>query len=293
VQLASIVIAAVYVWSGLQKLNPDFLTSTFPQFLWLTTPWFPADSVQVPGVALAVALLEIAMGLLLLIGGPRWRKPAVVYGVLFHAAVLLLIGPLNIGWNAVVWPWNFLLLLLLPVLFLLPDVPAPPLRAALRLARRPLAGAVFALVCVLPALSFAGLWDSYPGFALYSGNTTMGVFLVARPELRGYLPPEARPFVYGNALDFIGWADAELGVVPYPEARVFRALGRGLCRDLPEGNASVLMIRNRRSLFAGPRDDLRLGCGELLYGLWHRDGCAMLLPWASIPAASSTATSTS
>jgi len=70
-----------------------------------------------------------------------------------------------------VWPWNLTMIALVPCVFWKADI---RLRELLTPGRTWIRRALFAGVVVLPALSLAGLWDTYSSFALYSGNPLNG-----------------------------------------------------------------------------------------------------------------------
>jgi hypothetical protein len=254
-----IIIAATYLWSGVQKLNVTFATQVFP---WLVAPLTgtlaagAARAVYVAG--LAAALLEAAIGLALLV--PRLRAVAVVGAIATHALVLATLGPLGHATNAVVWPWNVALALLVAIAFWPGRAPA----ATVGRWRAPVPAAAILVFGVLPALSFVGWWDSYLSSALYSGNVEIGV--VALPDgLRGRLPAPAQPHVQRNAagtdiLDLWEWSMAELGAPAYPEERVYRGVARALCRRLDTPGDLVLVVFGRPAALTGARETSRADC---------------------------------
>ncbi|HEV2762666.1 MAG TPA: hypothetical protein VGV38_06695, partial [Pyrinomonadaceae bacterium] len=103
VDACRLVVAGVYFWSGLQKLNANFFGEIWP---WVVGPY----AQHLPGAAgrglsaagILVPLAEVFVGVGLLTR--RLRTTAVVLALATHAAVLALFAPL--GRNAVVWPWN-------------------------------------------------------------------------------------------------------------------------------------------------------------------------------------------
>ena len=90
------------------------------------------------------------------------------------------------------------------------------------------------LFALLPSLSFAGRWDSYMSFAVYSGNTAR-LDLFVSPALARRLPEWLRRFVVPTVagrpiVDILSWGFAELGVPPLGEPRSFRAVARYVAR---------------------------------------------------------------
>jgi hypothetical protein len=116
----------------------------------------------------------------------------------------------------------------------------------------------------MPLLSFTGHWDAYLSGALYSGNIKAAV--IGLPEAAvARLPDAARPHVVRNragatVLDVHEWSMDELGVPPYPEDRVFRAVAREVCRRAGDPAGIVLVIFGRPSLLAGHREITRHDC---------------------------------
>lgn len=226
------VLAATYVWSGLQKANLTFATQVFP---WLLHPlgldrlhafWFVAP------------ILETSIGVLLIF--PRTRNTGLVLALAMHAFLLAALGPIGQNFNSVVWPWNLWMPILCDVLFfrnrapILPDAWRPPLGKL-----------VVVLAGVLPALNFAGWWDDALSASLYSGRSRQG-FLLLNEDGARRLPPNIRPYVQRRpdriAIDLVRWALADLNVPPYPEARVYAEVAEKLeAAGVPPQDVTVVV----------------------------------------------------
>ena len=257
------VLVALYVWSGLQKLNVTFATRLFPWMLEpLTGPRSGDPGPLLIAAGVAAALVETAIGLSLL--SVRLRNAGVVAAVLTHGFVLGLLGPLGHGQNYVIWPWNVALATFAVILFWRADEPprsiAVPRRAGVHAAAVILAG-------VLPAASFVGWWDAYLSGALYSGNIPAGLVAMNAPTLER-LPPEARRHVETagdkRVLDLWEWSTAELRAPSYPEPRVFRRIGAELCRRANDPTDLVLVIFHRPAAIGGGREITRDDCAALV-----------------------------
>jgi hypothetical protein len=257
------VAVGLYVWSGIQKLNATFMTQLFP---WLVEP---LAAVLPPGLQslllrswIVVPLLEIAVALGLVV--PGLRNAAVVAAVVTHVVALGLLGPLAHVTNAVVWPWNVALAVLVVLLFWGEREPGSRVLVPRRVG--PHAGALL-LFGVLPALSFVGHWDDYLSGALYSGNVKAGVLSVS-DTVAGRLPEAARRHVVKNrtgvsVLDLWTWSMGELGVPSYPEDRVFRGVARGVCRLAAHPSEVVLVVFGRPGLADRHREITRADCAAL------------------------------
>jgi hypothetical protein len=258
-----LVLVALYLWSGLQKLNVTFVTTVFPWLVEPLTRLLPTPLREwLAGAGLAVPLLETTIALALLL--PRWRPAAVVLAVALHASVLLLLGPLGHAVNPVIWPWNVAMGLLVVLLFW--GVPATA-RQILRPARRGWQAVVAVLVLVMPLLSVVDLWDAYLSGALYSGNIREAVIVVTS-AVKARLPAEARRHVVTNRtgaelLVVADWSMAEVGAPPYPEARVYRAVARSVC-GLAGAPADVALVTfGKPGPWTGTRVTTREDCGVL------------------------------
>ena len=194
-----LIVACTYFWSGIQKLNMAFGNEVFP--------WLVSSSVGAPMVGLAAALLECAIGMLLL--KPRTRTVALAGAAGLHLFILVLLGPLGHNFNAVVWPWNMCLPVIGASLFFRNNEPLFP--GVLQHAAGKM---LFMLVAVLPGLSVFGLWDDNLSSSLYSGRVRNALLKV---------PPGHDP---DGIVDVTAWALEDLGVPPYPAIRVYRSLAQ-------------------------------------------------------------------
>jgi hypothetical protein len=257
------VLVALYLWSGVQKLNATFMTHLFP---WLVEPVaavLPAPLHRVLlGGWMTVPILEILVGFGLLV--PRLRNAALAGAVAIHVVVLGLLGPLGHASNAVVWPWNAAMAVLAALLFWNDRQPARHVVVPRRLGVHAVALVLF---WILPALSFAGHWDAYLSGALYSGNIKAGAAAVS-DEVVTRLPEPARRHVTrnrmgANVLDLYEWSMGELGVPSYPEDRVFHGVGRDLCRLATGPTDVVVVVFGRPGTLTGDREITRRDCAAL------------------------------
>jgi uncharacterized membrane protein YphA (DoxX/SURF4 family) len=249
-----LIVAAIYFWSGLQKLNPNFRYDTLP---WLLDPLgrvIPRFFRAHPDlIGIAAAAIESAIGIALLTR--RWRTPAAAMAVLMHAFILVSIGPWGHNSNEVVWPWNFAMAASVVLLFW--RAPEFAARDVLRGSRRPLHLAIVALFACAPALSFIGAWDHYLSFALYSGNPNTATIYMS-DEAADRLPPELQEEIGVNPsgvdeLSIADWSYDELHVPAYPELRVFRNIGRRVCELAGNPPQIVLVVQQKFSPFTRRR----------------------------------------
>jgi uncharacterized membrane protein YphA (DoxX/SURF4 family) len=236
-----VMLAASYVWSGLQKLNWNFFADISP---WLLEP-IARRLPMVAWGAHALPVVEILIGVGLLLPG-RLRRVACWLGTAMHVLILFILGPLGHDINSVVWPWNVVMIALIWVLF------GSGERLRLRalwlhppaLARR-VAVLAFAL---LPALNFVGVAGGYLSWSLYAGMMVDMAIDIA-PEALPCLPEaiRQRSDAANNEPISIGeWAMDVLNVPPYPERWVQRRLRDQLCPCDPEADLLSFVIWHPR-----------------------------------------------
>ena len=246
-----LLLTAVYLWGGIQKLNGRFFNEVPPWFVSPAAGWgVPTSVVHLLQWAVASApFIEIFIALAFWV--PRLRKLAVGAIVVVHGAALVFLGPLGHNLNRVIWPWNLAMIALVIVLFPV-NPPARLAQNVLELRKSMPALLVTLLVCALPALSFFGWWDKSFSFALYSGNqATADIFVsesfaerlpeAARAHVhrvkQEYHPALQGPFVF----DYITWGMKEVGAPPILEPRNYRSVYRFLRRHAAT-DADVRMV---------------------------------------------------
>ena len=252
-------LAAVYVWSGLQKCNPDFFKLVAPWFVKPAAAWLPSFAATALEWAVATApAIEVFIGLGLWFA--LTRRTAILAVFLVHLSALIFLGPLGHKHNWIVWPWNLVMPALVLILFPAAQRQFYEAWTGLRRCRRSLA--VIALFSLLPILSFFGKWDSYLSFSLYTWRLTKAdVFITA--SLRERLPPALQEFIVATPAPYNEqlqgpyvvlvelWADKILRVPPLPEARNYRNVARYLASFAADPNEVrlVLIPRVGRVLF--------------------------------------------
>lgn len=261
--LAQIVIAALYFWSGLQKLNFSFSHETLPLLLAPLEKIFPSlqPPFVFPGIALALIETLIGCGLFF----RKTRNWSVFSAALMH----LMIAGLLIAnaYNSIVWIWNAVLI---PAVFIAFWQSEVTFRLTIRAAsnwKTKAAKAIVAASVLLPVLSFFGCWDVFLSGALYSGNVEIGVVRV-NEDLFEKLPPKARETVFQTKasgekiLPLREWALNELNVPAYPEHRVFRATARRVCELASDKTQIELVIKERPAMLDGSYRLTRLDCAN-------------------------------
>ena len=228
-----LVVAGLYFWSGVQKLNAGFSEDVLPRmFEMLGTE--PIASV---GLGLAIAVVEMMLAVFLFV--PKTRKVGVVAVVAMH---LLIVGVLaTANYNLIVIPWNLTLAIVVVVLFWDQSENKTDWNS-------PLVYIAFGAL-ILPVFSFVGYWDHYLSGGLYSGREPVAVIRVVDVEA---LPPSAKSVMISDSrgnrfLPLHEWSMNELNVPVPPEERVFVKVFKRVCQWTDR--QSELVIKSRVGVF--------------------------------------------
>lgn len=258
-RIARLIVACIYVWSGIQKLDPNFAHVIFPA---LVRPALGALAAS-PLVSLAGRLapwLEIAAGVGLL--SKKYRPYALGLALAMHLFSFIALGPWRGAWLPSPWEWNLVSGVIAFILFYRAEpfgwrevvVPKGALHAAVAL-----------LFGFMPILNLFGLWDASLSFNVFSGNVTTGV-MVMSDGLVSRLPQEAQMLVRKdingrNLLSLEALSQAEFGAGLYAEPRIFRRIEKRFCAYAEKPDDAVLILKGRRTWFGTP-PPVTLDCGS-------------------------------
>src|SRR5579883_117719 len=259
--IARLIMAGTYLFSGLQKLNQNFIQNDFPWIVSPVTEVVPAAAPALQWLGMAAPFIQIAFALGLLTHRFRWMSLIAAVGM--HVFILGMFGPLGLNWNNIIWPWTTAMALLDILLF--SGSQKFSWRDVLFSGRHPYHAAILVVFIGLPILSFANSWDSYLSAALYSGNLTEGAIYL-NDRGRDALPESFRPYLVHtaddtNVINIQRWAIEDLNVTPYPEARVYKKIARDVCAHLRDTADLVLLLREQRLFFSQPEIGYR--CWQL------------------------------
>ena len=248
-----LIIFGTYLYSGLQKINLDFINNVFP---WLVQPIvnvFPAFQRVILPLAIIAPVIQIgfACGLLT----KRFRNEALLLAVSMHLFIMAMIGPLGWNWNSVVWPWTTAMACFDILLFA--GTSDFTFRDIFWAKSSTYQKVVLILFIVMPFFSFFNIWDSYLSAALYSGNTNQGTIFIG-DEVKASLPTNLQAYVSPvsaniNALNIQNWSIAELGVPPYPEDRIYESVAKKVCALSNNPIQLNLILQDGRLFNDGPQ----------------------------------------
>ena len=240
-----IIIIGIYFWSGIHKLNPNFIEFTFENVL---TDFFKIkDSELISNLknwGYSIPIFEIFIGLALVV--PRLRNVGIVLAIITHFFILLYLSSSGTSHNFIVYPWNTAMTIFVIFLFYGTNnkVFVWPLE---KLKMRILNFSIVLLIGVLPILNFFNFWDNYLSFSLYSDKLNLYYIAIEEKELLKIDKRYSSYFVEikgmkgGQIIDVNKWSFSELNVPFYPERRVFKSLSKTFCRLGIEENKIIFL----------------------------------------------------
>lgn len=236
------ILASIYIYGGLGKLNMGFLHSIWTkmlleQFFHMSAKTALQTWLQNCGYLAGVFEIITGFGLLF----NKTRKIAAAMLILLHVFILIFLGPLGLKYNIVVWPWNVAMMGYLYLLSFRGKEVMLPLRQMFAGWNIPVA------ICwgILPALNFIGLWDNYLSSGIYSGKLpAMSICIKdtskCRP-LKRYFIKDYRGYCNGKALiDLQYWSMVETKMAPYPEIRSYKKIEAKLEEQYPAAGLSFI-----------------------------------------------------
>lgn len=248
-----LILAATYIWSGLAKLNPVFVGTTFP---WLVEPLLGAAGERaqwfVKHAGWLAPMVEFGAGVGLLTR--RFRSPGLFCAIAMHVFVLVAIGPAGRNLNTVVWPWNLAMVAFLLILFFRrKEEPTP--RDIIWGRAFGFQKIVLVLFAVMPFLSLFDLWDHYLSSALYSGNINSAelylsdaVFDRLPDAIQDYVTEEGPNL---NGLSILDWSYGEMNVPAYPETRIYKNVARKICAYAADDPSVELVVQEKLTFVNG------------------------------------------
>lgn len=220
-----IIIACIYFYSGISKLNSGFLNSVWSNlllrhFFGITNINSSTPIFYYAGYAIGLSEIICAVGLLF----KKSRKISAFILIAVHCLNLLLLGPFGINYNIIVWPWNVAMIAYLYILFILPH------STSYKISYLTKGWNKLVILCwlILPILNLFGWWDNYLSSVLYSGKLKEMVICVKTGDdalsksLEPYYINDTKNICNGDKMILVTkWALKEMKVPVYPERRVY------------------------------------------------------------------------
>ena len=240
------ILVSTYIYSGFGKLNEGFLQTIWAKMilhLFLKIPSRTAMQHWLYYSGYLIGLMELIAGAGLLF--LKTRKTAASILILMHLFILLLLGPLGLWYNKIVWPWNVGMVLYVYIIFLRKSPVIIPFKSIFSGWNIP----VFICWGILPALSFVGCWDNYLSSSIYSGKLPRVLICIndtskCKP-LQKFCRRDLLNTCNGEAvIDLQYWAMTETNIAPYPEIRVYKKIQEKLEKAFPEAGLSFVYFED-------------------------------------------------
>lgn len=238
-------LATIYIYSGLHKMSGAFIGMIWKPMILTKFFRLPQTVIHLPVVHYSgyiLPVIEFAAGIFLLI--PKTRRIAAKLLIAMHLYLLLLLGPLGININVIIWPWNTLMIVYL-YLMVIRNEPPPSLKPVFYKFNY----VVVIFWAIMPAFCFVGLWDNYLSSNLYSGNVPSLIISVKDKAGLEDLAPYFAKHDAQNLLDsdeviyLQNWAFGELNVPAYPELRTHKIIVRKFMKKYRGVSARFFVYR--------------------------------------------------
>ena len=239
----SFLIVATYFFSGLHKLNGGFLYTVWEKMILIRFIGFELNQIQniivhYAGLALPIFEILAALGLLF----SKNKRLFALLLIIMHIFILIFLSPIGINYNSIVWPWNALMIFYLIILFY---------RNSATIAFRNLLSDYnkipFAVIAILPLLSFFGLYDNYLSFNLYSGKLNSFRICVDEAkvddELNEYLSKNNYYCGSKASISVDAWAMKEMNVALYSEERIYLDFRKRWIEKYPYSEAEFVIYQ--------------------------------------------------
>ena len=239
------VLASVYIYSGLHKINGGFLHTVWDSMMlhrFMGLSRVTITHLKLHHIGLALPVIEAAAGLALLFTKKKFIPAVTLMGM--HIFIIILLSGIGLNYNSIVLPWNFAMLLIL--YFFYYKEPYQFSLASIPMGKNAI---VFLAWGILPALSFTGRWDNMLSSSLYSGNGWQMDICIKNPEdakpLKEYFAKNDRKHICnGEArLPINKWSTNETGVQPYHEYWYYKRFKTEFEKKYPNIDATFIVYR--------------------------------------------------
>lgn len=235
--LSHLFLVSIYLFSGLHKLNRDFLSSVWLNMFLLDFLGLSMEFIlkyKLFFIGLFIPLIEISLAILLLIS--KFKRKISYLLILMHLSILILIGPLGLQYNPVVWPWNLAMISIFIIIYAKP----------VELSKNSIVPNLYWLLLwfVMPVFSLFGRWYQYFSFNLYSGKEDQVYICISekQQELVPYFETQQTSLCKGQAcVNLQDWALEEIKSPPIPEIEIYRKIGDYLKQKYSKDDVKIIL----------------------------------------------------
>lgn len=213
-QCILLILVGTYFWSGMHKWN-DFFFEKWANGLSKRIPFIPEWMRLI--FTYAVPFLEASFGAFLIF--PKTRKLGIWLITIMHAIILTTF--IKGGYGYIVFPMTLFNVFVLFYLFYKSSFSPKDLFVP----KHPQSIALFLIAIVFPSLNFLGFYDHILAFSYFSGKPKYCKIHFNKSEDIEALPDHIRLNVKQEANDYYidlnDWSGRTIGVIVYPEKRVY------------------------------------------------------------------------
>ena len=251
--LLAVLLACTYIYSGIAKLNTQFVT-VFWQINVLHTllhlPMHITRNLSVHRMGYALPITELIGGALFLI--KRFRKLGVVLLILMHLFNLAVLGPFTLNYNSSVWSWNVVMIAYLYLIgFKLDKVQLNTIITKKSTLNLPM----IVLIVVMPVFNFIDLWPHFLSFSLYSYKAkqlmiTVNENTTAAKELNPYFEIKSvEDSLNTRHIILHNWAMKEMNTPPFPEEGYYKKMKVAFMNKYPDVGARFYISQSQNTAF--------------------------------------------
>ncbi|MFT6441090.1 MAG: hypothetical protein ACJASM_000625 [Salibacteraceae bacterium] len=223
-------VVGFYVWAGIFKLNPGFNDYIIPYVVSPLTNYLSSFKTDIYAISSAFPYLEtlFAVGILI----PKISKYSVIGLIGFHGIILLLLGPIGLNTNSVIWIWN---LAMIGVLWFGIGKSEPLYNSKFWFKNRSVTWLSLCLFTILPILNFFGLYNKSSAFEIYSGTNyvaNLKMSLNGISEISKTIEPHSYKFQDSLFISTYDLYIKEYNLPPNPDPKVIARLEQKLIQQM-------------------------------------------------------------
>lgn len=242
-----LILIFTYFWSGIQKLNPHYVTNVHP-FLFTAFDWLePFGNNAKFGYVSAIFELLIGIGLYF----RKTQRVTVILAIGMHLSILAIIGPWGLDWNEIVYPWNFVMIFSLPILFWNVTKSSKTETEKIPFSDLITRAGIVLLIGILPVFNLFTRFPETLSMTMYNGTTSEISVYYEGETIPNCIPEVTQGDIYpirlGNQLSLDDWGIDELNVPVYDLPTYARKFGKQFCDCLEnQENAGVKITNMKR-----------------------------------------------
>lgn len=244
--LLCILVSAIYIFTGLNKLNDCFYLNVFKPFVYKLQSVLPSSLFTfLLSKSILIPLVEIAIGITIWIS--KLKKTSFFLTVCFHVTILVFLSPLVNNYNYAVFPWNICMIAYVFVLYK-HKTGYNVLKTA---KENNYVKTILFLFVFIPTTHFVNFADSFISFDVYSGKYSY-TYVFITEEMYSEMPLYIKKYAVKNdsehndyRLYIEDWATHEIKVPIYYDEWVLKRFQKFFSQFSYSGKrVNLVVMRN-------------------------------------------------